>query len=140
MFKTLYWLQCLFLQVNQYKKIIQKISGSNDTVVLDYYNSSNAADIDFSTGIEFRLRLNARFIDAFSNDSTAIKPMEFRNFTINASGQQYNTARTTFFNNMNIQRRLPFKYDEKTDIQFQLRTSTGTYEMNVFGEGILKDN
>lgn len=26
MFITLYWLQCLFLQVNQYKKIIQKIS------------------------------------------------------------------------------------------------------------------
>jgi hypothetical protein len=41
---------------------------------------------------------------------------------------------------MNIQRRLPFKYNEKTDIQFQLRTGSGTHEMNVFGEGILKDN
>ena len=38
---------------------------------------------------------------------------------------------------MNIQRRLPFKYSEKTDIQFQLQTASGTHEMNVFGEGYL---
>ena len=38
---------------------------------------------------------------------------------------------------MNIQRRFPFKYDEKSDIQFQLRTFSGTHEMNVFGEGAL---
>ena len=78
-------------------------------------------------------------IDAFSNDSTAAKPAVFRNFTINASGQQYNTARTTFFNNMNIQRRLPFKYDEKTDIQLQCATNVGAHELSVFGEGILQD-
>jgi len=40
---------------------------------------------------------------------------------------------------MNIQRRLPFKYSSKTDIQFQLQTNSGTHEMNVFGEGILID-
>ena len=56
------------------------------------------------------------------------------------SGSIYVVARTTFLSNMNIQRRLPFKYNEKTDIQFQLRTASGTHEMNVFGEGILKDN
>jgi Tfp pilus assembly protein PilX len=78
-------------------------------------------------------------IDAFSNDSTAAKPAIFRNFTVNASGQQYNTARTTFFNNMNIQRRIPFKYNEKTDIQFQCATNSGSHELSVFGEGILVD-
>ena len=79
-------------------------------------------------------------IDAFSNDSTAAKPGIFRNYTRLNTGQVYIVARTTLQNNMNIQRRLPFKYNEKTDIQFQLRTASGTYEMNVFGEGILKDN
>ena len=79
-------------------------------------------------------------IDAFSNDSTAAKPGIFRNYVQYNTGQIYVVARTTFLSNMNIQRRLPFKYNEKTDIQFQLRTATGTYEMNVFGEGILKDN
>ena len=78
-------------------------------------------------------------IDAFSNDSTAAKPAIFRNFTTNSSGQQYNTARTTFFNNMNIQRNIPFKYDEKTDIQFQCATNSGSHELSVFGEGYLVD-
>ena len=78
-------------------------------------------------------------IDAFSNDSTAAKPAVFRNFSINASGQQYNTARTSFENNMNIQRRFPFKYDEKTDIQFQIATFSGSHELSVFGEGVLVD-
>src|SRR5210317_761103 len=78
-------------------------------------------------------------IDAFSNDSTAAKPGIFKNFSQNSNGQQYNVARTTFYNQMNIQRRIPFKYSEKTDIQFQLQTASGTHEMNVFGEGILVD-
>ena len=79
-------------------------------------------------------------IDAFSADSVAASPGVFKNFVQNADGTVYNVARTTFSGNMNIQRRLPFKYNEKTDIQFQLRTKSGTHEMNAFGEGILKDN
>ena len=78
-------------------------------------------------------------IDAFSNDSTAAKPAIFRNYVKYPSGAEYTVARTTFLSNMNIQRRLPFKYSQKTDIQFQLRTLSGTYETNVFGEGILID-
>jgi hypothetical protein len=79
-------------------------------------------------------------IDAFSNDSVSAQTGLFRNYTRLHTGQIYIVARTTLQNNMNIQRRLPFKYNEKTDIQFQLRTGSGTHEMNVFGEGILKDN
>jgi hypothetical protein len=40
---------------------------------------------------------------------------------------------------MNIQRRFPFKYSEKTDIQFQMATLTGSHELGVFGEGVLVD-
>ena len=76
-------------------------------------------------------------IDAFSNDGTAAKPGLFRNYVQYDTGAVYVVARTTFTGNMNIQRRLPFKYNEKTDIQFQLKTNSGTHEMNVFGEGIL---
>lgn len=79
-------------------------------------------------------------IDAFSNDSTSEKPAIFKNFSANENGQEYNTARTTFANQMNIQRRLPFKINEKTDIQFQLATLSGTHELAVFGEGILIKN
>lgn len=76
-------------------------------------------------------------IDAFSNDSTSSKPGLFRNYVKYDTGAIYIVARTTFTGNMNIQRRLPFKYNEKTDIQFQLQTNSGSHEMNVFGEGIL---
>ena len=79
-------------------------------------------------------------IDAFSNDSTASKPGIFRNYVKYSTGAVYVVARTTFLSNMNIQRRVPFKYSQKEDIQFQLRTGSGTHEMNVFGEGVLKDN
>ena len=79
-------------------------------------------------------------IDAFSNDTSSIKPALFQNYVQNFNGSVYIVARTTFAGNMNIQRRIPFKYNEKTDIQFQLRTGSGTHEINVFGEGILKDN
>jgi len=79
-------------------------------------------------------------IDAFSNDSTAAKPGLFKNVSISNANVVFDVARTTFNGNMNIQRRLPFKYAEKTDIQFQLSTFSGTHEMNVFAEGILIDD
>lgn len=78
-------------------------------------------------------------IDAFSADSTASKPGIFRNHIESESGRVLNVARTTFFNNMNIQRRIPFVYSEKTDIQFQCSSVSGTHEMGVFGEGVLHE-
>lgn len=79
-------------------------------------------------------------LDAFSSDTTAGKPAIFRNFTTLKTGQQYNTARTTFLSNMNIQRRMPFKYQQCSDIQLQLATLQGSHELSVFGEGILVKN
>jgi len=78
-------------------------------------------------------------LDAFSADSTAAKPGLFKNLTITSTGQVFDVARTTFYSNMNIQRRMPFKYDEKTDIQLQLSTFSGTHEMNIFAEGVVVD-
>lgn len=78
-------------------------------------------------------------IDAFSNDSTAPKPAIFKNFVRNENGQEYHVARTTFYNNMNIKRDIPFRYAPKTDIQLQLRAQVGSHEIGVFAEGILVD-
>ena len=78
-------------------------------------------------------------IDAFSADGTAAKPGVFRNYVANESGRILNVARTTFFNNMNIQRRIPFVYSEKTDIQLQCSPVSGTHEMGVFAEGVLHE-
>ena len=79
-------------------------------------------------------------IDAFMNDATAAKPGEFRNQSTLSNGTVLRVADTPYINQMNIQRRFPFKYSEKTDIEFQIRSLGGTNNCGVFGEGILIDS
>jgi hypothetical protein len=78
-------------------------------------------------------------IDAFSGqaDATANRYVFFRNFTRTATGVILRVAETTFRANMHIQRRFPFRYAEKTDIQYQCKSSAGTHEIGVFAEGVL---
>lgn len=76
-------------------------------------------------------------IDAFMNDASAAKPGLFRNQVSFPNGRTLRVADTPYLNQMNIQRRFPFKYDEKTDIQLQVRTLSGTSYAGVFGEGII---
>lgn len=132
----------LFFRINS---VVLITGGINETTIDIENNSvvyggirpehgvSQATIYTVPRGYEFYLYR----IDAFSNDSTAAKPAIFRNCTKNENDQTYIVARTTFYNQMNIQRRLPFRYGEKSDIEFQLRTITGTHEVNCFGEGIL---
>jgi hypothetical protein len=61
----------------------------------------------------------------------------FRNFVRQPNGTVLQVAQTSFLEQMNIQRRIPFRYAEKTDIQLQVRSSGGTQEVGVFAEGIL---
>ena len=80
-------------------------------------------------------------LDGFSADDS-VPPQEkaakFRNVVIlNPSGIILRVATTEFFNQMNIQRRFPFKYSGKTDIQLQMATFNGTHPVSIFGEGIL---
>jgi len=76
-------------------------------------------------------------IDAFCTDANGGKAARFRNFLTASNGRQLRVADTTFFENMNIVRKAPFKYDEKTDIEMQLRSLSGSTFGSVFAEGIL---
>ena len=78
-------------------------------------------------------------IDAFSGqaDATANRYVFFRNQSRSATGVELRVAETTFRANMHIQRRFPFRYAEKTDIQFQCKSSAATHEIGVFAEGVL---
>lgn len=76
-------------------------------------------------------------IDAFCTDANGGKAARFRNFLRSPNGRELRVADTTFFETMNIQRQLPFKYDQKTDIQMQLRSLSGSTFGSVFAEGIL---
>ena len=76
-------------------------------------------------------------IDAFTADGNSQKAGKFRNKVGLSNGVILRVAEVEFFNQMNIQRRLPFKYNEKTDITFEMSTFNGTHPCAVFGEGIL---
>lgn len=76
-------------------------------------------------------------IDAFSATANANKYLTFRNFSKLGSGVNLRVAETTFTNQMNIQRRLPFKYSGNTDIIFEAKSSNQTNEVGIFAEGIL---
>ena len=76
-------------------------------------------------------------IDAFCTDANGGKAARFRNFLKSSNGRELRVADTTFFENMNIMRQAPFKYDEKTDIEMQLRSLSGSTFGSVFAEGIL---
>jgi hypothetical protein len=77
-------------------------------------------------------------IDAFcATASLNNRHLFFRNFIQQPNGTILRVAETTFLEQMNIQRRIPFRYSEKTDIQIQVKSSAGTQEIGVFAEGIL---
>lgn len=76
-------------------------------------------------------------IDAFSTDANGGKAARFRNYVRSSNGRELRVADTTFFDNMQILRQTPFKYDEKTDIEMQLLSLSGSTFGSVFGEGIL---
>ncbi len=77
-------------------------------------------------------------IDAFcATASLNNRHLFFRNFVRQSNGTVLQVAQTSFLEQMNIQRRIPFRYSEKTDIQLQVKSSAGTQEIGVFAEGIL---
>ena len=76
-------------------------------------------------------------IDAFCTDANGGKAARFRNFVRSSNGRELRVADTTFFENMQILRQTPFKYDEKTDIEMQLTSLSGSTFGSVFAEGIL---
>ena len=108
--------------------------GSTTYAQIDAGRGRNQAAIyTVPDGCEFYLYR----IDAFTADSTNQKAGKFRNFVSLPNGVALRVAEVSFFNNMNIQRRLPFRYSSRTDIAFQMATFSASHPCAVFGEGIL---
>jgi hypothetical protein len=77
-------------------------------------------------------------IDAFCASAVQNnRQIFFRNFVRTSTGVILRVAESSFLEKMNIRRQFPFKYSEKTDIQFQVRGSGGEQFISVFGEGLL---
>ena len=108
--------------------------GSTTYAQIDAGRGRNQAAIyTVPDGCEFYLYR----IDAFTAEGSQQKAGKFRNFVSLSNGVDLRVAEVSFFNNMNIQRRLPFKYSSRTDIAFQMATFSASHPCAVFGEGIL---
>jgi len=102
--------------------------------ILQGLGRNQASIFTVPAGYEFYLYR----IDAFcATASINNRHLFFRNFVRLPNGTVLRVAETTFLEQMNIQRRIPFRYTEKTDIQFQFKSSASTQEIGVFVEGIL---
>jgi hypothetical protein len=88
----------------------------------------------------FSFHLNR--IDVFaSNPYTSANNLTFINWQQNpATKVAFNVAQSPFISILDIHRQYPLIYTEKTDIQFRVNTSTGTYAVGAFGEGVLVAN
>ena len=88
----------------------------------------------------FSFHLNR--IDVFaSNPYKSAYNLMFINWQQNpATKVAFNVAQSPFISILDIHRQYPLIYTEKTDIQFRVNTSAGTYAVGAFGEGVLVAN
>ena len=138
-----------FLRINDVVTVgIQNLLTTSTVTVKDTGLTTTFAQIDPGHGRNqasiYTVPANCEFylyrLDGFSADDSnppQEKAARFRNVVTLESGIILRVATTEFFNQMNIQRRFPFKYSAKTDIQLQMATFSGTHPVSIFGEGIL---
>ena len=138
-----------FLRINDVVTVgTQNLLTTSTLTVQDTAQTTVFAQIDNGHGRNqasiYTVPANCEFylyrLDGFSADDSnppQEKAARFRNVVTLESGIVLRVATTEFFNQMNIQRRFPFKYSAKTDIQLQMATFNGTHPVSIFGEGIL---
>ena len=138
-----------FFRVNDVVTVgTQNLETTSTLTVQDTAQTTVFAQVDSGHGRNqasiYTVPANCEFylyrLDGFSADDSnppQEKAAKFRNVVTLESGIILRVATTEFFNQMNIQRRFPFKYSAKTDIQLQMATFNGTHPVSIFGEGIL---
>ena len=138
-----------FFRVNDVVTVgTQNLEATSTLTVQDTAQTTVFAQVDNGHGRNqasiYTVPANCEFylyrLDGFSADDS-VPPQEkaakFRNVVTLESGIILRVATTEFFNQMNIQRRFPFKYSEKTDIQLQMATFSGTHPVSIFAEGVV---
>lgn len=80
-------------------------------------------------------------IDLTSGTANGNQYITYRNRLDTSTGRVLRVAEATFVNNQqSFDRQVPFKITEKTDFQFEAKSSASTNELSVFVEGILVDD
>lgn len=77
-------------------------------------------------------------IDANSATANPNKFLTIRNVTCTSEGKKLRVAEATFSTSqVSYDRQVPFKLEEKTDFQFEAKSSSGTNEIAIFVEAVL---
>ncbi len=80
-------------------------------------------------------------IDVTSGTVNPNKYITMRNVICTSTGRKLRVAEATFQNNqVSFDRQVPFRIAEKTDFQFEMKSSSGTNEVSIFVEAILVEN
>jgi hypothetical protein len=80
-------------------------------------------------------------IDVTSGTVNPNKYIVMRNTVTTSSGRTLRVAEASFQNNqVSFDRQVPFRIAEKTDFQFEMKSSSGTNEVSIFVEAILVEN
>ncbi len=80
-------------------------------------------------------------IDANSGTTSGSKYLTIRNVVMNSAGRTLRVAEATFQNSqVSYDRQVPFRIAEKTDFQFEAKSSASTNEVSIFVEGVLIEN
>ena len=80
-------------------------------------------------------------IDANSGTVNGNKYLTIRNVVTNSAGRTLRVAEATFqTSQVSYDRQVPFRVAEKTDFQFEAKSSASTNEVSIFVEGVLIEN
>jgi len=80
-------------------------------------------------------------IDVTSGTVNPNKYITMRNVICTSTGRKLRVAEATFQNNqVSFDRQVPFRIAEKTDFQFEMKSSSSTNEVSIFIEAILVEN
>ena len=80
-------------------------------------------------------------IDANSGTVNGNRYLTIRNVVTNSAGRTLRVAEATFqTSQVSYDRQVPFRIAEKTDFQFEAKSSASTNEVSIFVEGILVEN
>jgi len=80
-------------------------------------------------------------IDVNSATVTGNKYLTFRNVQTTSTGRTLRVAEATFAESqVSYDRQVPFTVTEKTDLQFEAKSSAGSNEVSLFIEGVLMKN
>ena len=102
--------------------------------IIATYGRNQAAVFTVPMGYSFYLGRIDAFTATANNDT---KIMTFRNRVTFADGRVFNIAQTSFIERMDIARVFPFKISEKSRVEFQVKMSSNTADVGIFGEGVL---